>query len=184
MWDVSLLLCAVTTSAHISELDQHVSVLENRGAMRMPNATVLRGSFNLPRVGLGTGGLKGESAERISALALHLGYRHIDTAEYYQNEDAIGRAIARSGIPHSDLVITSKYFGGCEFGAPGSVYRALNATLVRLGLSSLGIYMMHFPGDLSPAPHLADFKFLITIASQGYAHPNTTGVLKPLRAAQ
>ena len=59
MWDASLLLCAVTTSAHISELDQHVSVLENRGAMRMPNATVLRASFDLPRVGLGTGGLKG-----------------------------------------------------------------------------------------------------------------------------
>ena len=107
--------------------------------------------FDLPRVGLGTGGLKGEVAERISALALHLGYRHIDTAEHYQNEDAIGRAIARSGIQQSNLVVTSKYFGGCEFGAPGSVYKAINASLVRLGISSLGIYMMHLPGDLSPA---------------------------------
>jgi diketogulonate reductase-like aldo/keto reductase len=68
----------------------------------------LSNGFLMPTIGIGTYGLSKESAKDIVMLALKLGYRHIETAPIYMNEQAIGEAIKASGIPRDALFITSK----------------------------------------------------------------------------
>ena len=65
-------------------------------------------SISLPRLGLGTFRMQGEVCRAAVESALALGYRHIDTAEMYGNEDAVGAAVAASGIARGDLHITTK----------------------------------------------------------------------------
>ena len=62
----------------------------------------------IPLIGFGTYPLKGEDAERCVAMALEAGYRHIDTAQMYANEKAVGRAIATSGLPREDIFLVTK----------------------------------------------------------------------------
>lgn len=62
----------------------------------------------IPLMGFGTYPLKGEDAERGVSMALEVGYRHIDTAQMYANEKAVGRAIKASGIPRGDIVLVTK----------------------------------------------------------------------------
>ncbi|MGH6717440.1 MAG: aldo/keto reductase, partial [Bradyrhizobium sp.] len=64
--------------------------------------------ISLPRLGLGTYRMQGETCRAAVESALELGYRHIDTAEMYANEEAIGAAIAVSGVARRDLHVTTK----------------------------------------------------------------------------
>ena len=64
--------------------------------------------ISLPRLGLGTFRMQGDTCRTAVESALALGYRHLDTAEMYGNEDAIGAAIAASGVARKDLHVTTK----------------------------------------------------------------------------
>ena len=79
-----------------------VTVLVVRSAFRRRHALLtsleLRDGHRIPAVGFGTFTIPDADAERCTALALGAGYKHIDTAEFYQNEAGVGRAIAASGI--------------------------------------------------------------------------------------
>ena len=66
------------------------------------------GGISLPKLGLGTFRMQGDACRAAVESALALGYRHIDTAEMYDNEEAIGAAIAASGIARKDLHVTTK----------------------------------------------------------------------------
>jgi len=74
--------------------------------------------ISLPRLGLGTFRMQGELCRAAVESALDLGYRHIDTAEMYGNEDAVGAAIAASGVARKDLHVTTKVWhenlAGCD----------------------------------------------------------------------
>ena len=109
-----------------------------------PGSVSLRSGRVLPLVGLGTGGLNDTMVEVVAATALGLGYRHFDTAEYYHNEAGLGKALART--PRRDIFVTTKYYGGCVMGSDGDVLRALRASLSRLSLSYVDLYLMHLPG--------------------------------------
>src|SRR3569832_450190 len=86
--------------------------------------------ISLPRLGLGTFRMQGDACRAGVESALALGYRHIDTAEMYGNEEAVGAAIAASGLPRGDITLTTKVWNDKPDG-PG-FRRAAVACLARL----------------------------------------------------
>ncbi|KAK9294480.1 hypothetical protein QLX08_010932 [Tetragonisca angustula] len=106
----------------------------------------LLSGYDMPTVGLGTWQAKPEEIERVVTTALDVGYRHIDTAFNYNNEEAIGSVLRewfKKGGKREDLFITSKLpnFGN----RPSDVERFLNLSLKRLGLDYLDMYLIHMP---------------------------------------
>src|ERR1700675_1551436 len=88
--------------------------------------------ISLPRLGLGTFRMQGDACRAAVESALGLGYRHIDTAEMYGNEEAIGAAIATSKVPRKDLHITTKVWN--ENLAPDAIRKSFDASLKKLRL--------------------------------------------------
>ncbi|KAI9761390.1 MAG: hypothetical protein M4579_001040 [Chaenotheca gracillima] len=96
----------------------------------------------IPAVGFGTWQDAGEQEAAVTA-ALSAGYRHIDTARIYGTEPAVGKALAKSGIPRSELFIVTKLWNNSHH--PDDVEAALDASLKDLGLDYLDLYLMHWP---------------------------------------
>ena len=108
----------------------------------------LNNGVEIPILGLGVYQLTepGE-CERVVSEALELGYRSIDTAASYRNEEAVGRAIAASGIPRDELFITSKVW--IQDAGEKPARAAFERSLGRLGLDYLDLYLIHQPmGDV------------------------------------
>ncbi|HTE79238.1 MAG TPA: aldo/keto reductase, partial [Reyranella sp.] len=99
--------------------------------------------ISLPRLGLGTFRLQGNACRAAVESALGLGYRHIDTAEMYGNEEPIGAAIAASGVARKELHVTTKVWN--ENLAPDAMRRAFDASLKKLGLDHFDLYLVHWP---------------------------------------
>lgn len=99
---------------------------------------------HMPRIGLGTYKTTPDSlAEDATRMALRHGYRHIDTASLYENEEGIGRAIAESGLARDDIFITTKVWND-EQGYDGTI-TALRRSLERLGTDHVDLYLVHWP---------------------------------------
>jgi 2,5-diketo-D-gluconate reductase B len=99
--------------------------------------------ISLPRLGLGTFRLQGDACRAAVESALGMGYRHIDTAEMYGNEDAIGPAIAASGVARKDLHVTTKVWN--ENLAPDAIRKAFDTSLKKLKLDHVDLYLVHWP---------------------------------------
>jgi len=99
--------------------------------------------IRIPRLGLGTYRLQGDACRRAVESALQLGYRHIDTAEMYGNEEAVGTALAGSAIPRGELHVTTKCWP--DNLAPDALKRAFDASLKKLRLDVLDLYLIHWP---------------------------------------
>jgi 2,5-diketo-D-gluconate reductase B len=99
--------------------------------------------ISLPRLGLGTYRMQGDVCRAAVESALGLGYRHIDTAEMYGNEEAIGPAIAASGIARKDLHVTTKVWN--ENLAPDAIRKAFDTSLKKLKLDHVDLYLVHWP---------------------------------------
>lgn len=97
----------------------------------------------MPRCGLGTANMRGDLAERAVRDAIEAGYRSIDTAEAYRNEDAVGRAIRASGVPRGELFVTTKF--DRHWHREDGPRQALDASLGRLGLDTLALLLIHWP---------------------------------------
>jgi 2,5-diketo-D-gluconate reductase B len=106
--------------------------------------------ISLPRLGLGTFRMQGDVCRAAVESALGLGYRHIDTAEMYANEEAIGPAIAASGVSRKDLHVTTKVWN--ENLAPDATRKAFDTSLKKLKLDHVDLYLVHWP---SPSMNLA-----------------------------
>jgi 2,5-diketo-D-gluconate reductase B len=119
--------------------------------------------INLPRLGLGTFRMQGDVCRAAVESALKLGYRHIDTAEMYGNEDAIGAAIASSGVPRGDLHVTTKVWN--ENLAPNAIRKAFDASLKKLRLDHVDLYLVHWPAKNMNLP--AMFETLIKLKEEG-----------------
>jgi 2,5-diketo-D-gluconate reductase B len=119
--------------------------------------------ISLPRLGLGTFRMQGDVCRAAVESALGLGYRHIDTAEMYANEDAIGAAIAASGLARSDLHVTTKVWH--ENLAPDAIRRAFDASLKKLRLDHVELYLVHWPSPNMNLP--AIFETLMKLKEQG-----------------
>jgi 2,5-diketo-D-gluconate reductase A len=103
----------------------------------------LRNGAEIPVLGLGTSPLVGGESERQVRAALEAGYRLIDTAENYRNEDAVGQAIRKSGIDRSELFITTKF--NRRWHSVDGVRQAYEASLQRLGVEYIDLMLVHWP---------------------------------------
>ena len=119
--------------------------------------------ISLPRLGLGTFRLQGDACRVAVESALGLGYRHIDTAEMYGNEDPIGAAIAASGVARGDLHVTTKVWN--ENLAPDAIRRAFDASLKKLKLEQVDLYLVHWPAKNMNLP--AMFETLLKLKQEG-----------------
>lgn len=106
----------------------------------------------LPAVGLGTFQLEGRRCEEVVREALALGYRHVDTAEGYGNEEAIGRALR--GRDRAEVFLTTKVWR--DHLRPVGLRRACEGSLRRLGTSYVDLYLVHWPNRDVPAAETVD----------------------------
>ncbi|KAF5343442.1 hypothetical protein D9758_011837 [Tetrapyrgos nigripes] len=106
----------------------------------------LNNGMEIPAIGLGTWQSKPEEVVAAVSHALKEGYRHIDCAWGYGNEKDVGEGIRQSGIPRSDIWITSKLWGTYH----SRVEECLDQTLSNLGTDYLDLYLIHWPVPLNP----------------------------------
>ncbi|ORW34033.1 2,5-diketo-D-gluconic acid reductase [Mycobacterium paraense] len=125
----------------------------------------------MPVLGLGVADLSEDEAERAVAAALEIGCRLIDTAAAYGNEAGVGRAIAASGIPRAELFVTTK-LATPEHGF-SKAQQACSASLERLGLDYVDLYLIHWP---APAQGKYVDAFGGMIQSRGEGHARSIGV--------
>lgn len=97
----------------------------------------------MPQLGFGVFQVPPQDVERVVTVALEAGYRSLDTAAMYRNEEGVGRAIAASGIPRDELFVTTK-LNNPEHKS-GEVERAFDESLRKLGLDQLDLYLIHWP---------------------------------------
>jgi len=112
-----------------------IPVLQARGA-------------HIPRLGLGTYDLNGSACSRIVEAALAMGYRHIDTAEMYDNEDAVGIGMRASSVPRSDIFLTTKIWY-TDLHA-GKVHACADRSLHRLRTDYVDLLLIHWPNPTIP----------------------------------
>ena len=99
--------------------------------------------LRIPRLGLGTWPMRGAEAQRAVESAIALGYRHIDTAAMYGNEDAVGAGIAACGLPRGDIFLTTKvWWTDLE---PTALRASAEASLERLGTPYADLILIHWP---------------------------------------
>lgn len=100
-------------------------------------------NIRMPRLGLGTWPMKGEECTKAVESALALGYRHIDTAEMYGNEEAVGLGLAASGLPRGEIFLTTKIWNDKTNGA--AIRTAFDACLKRLATPYVDLLLIHWP---------------------------------------
>lgn len=103
----------------------------------------LRNGAKLPALGLGTYGLTGDPGVVSVRTALQAGYRLLDTAENYRNEETVGAGVAASGVPRSEVFVTSKF--NREWHSVDGARKAFQASIERLGLDYLDLLLIHWP---------------------------------------
>jgi diketogulonate reductase-like aldo/keto reductase len=100
---------------------------------------------SVPAIGFGTFELDDAEAERCTRIALDVGYRHIDTAQAYRNEEGVGRAIAASDVDRDEVFVTTKVWR--DNAARDDVHRSTRESLDRLGLDHVDLLLIHWPAD-------------------------------------
>ena len=113
-----------------------------------PAPSVAANGAKIPLVGLGTWDLRGRTCVRMVEQALRLGYRHIDTAEMYDNEREVGEGLHASGIKRGDVFVTTKVWPS-HF-APRDLERAARDSLARLRLREIDLLLLHWPNQQIP----------------------------------
>lgn len=108
--------------------------------------------LHMPKLGLGTYRMKGEECVAAVTGALERGYRHLDTAKMYANEEAVGEAMANSPVPRGDIHLTTKVWWDSL--APDAMQRSLEDSLTKLRTDYLDLFLIHWPApgmDLAAA---------------------------------
>ncbi|MFJ5282118.1 aldo/keto reductase [Streptomyces parvulus] len=109
----------------------------------MVTTVALNDGTAIPQLGFGTYLIPAEQTGIIVGKAIEAGYRHIDTAQMYGNEEGVGQAIAASGIERKDFYVTSKLNNGNH--QADDVRRTFDETLTKLGLEYLDLFLIHWP---------------------------------------
>ncbi|MFD7433790.1 aldo/keto reductase [Streptomyces sp. NPDC059861] len=104
---------------------------------------ILNNGVEMPQLGFGVWQVPDDEAERAVATALEAGYRSIDTAAIYGNEEGTGKAIGASGLPREELFVTTKLWNGDQ--GYDSTLRAFDVSLDKLGLDYVDLYLIHWP---------------------------------------
>ncbi|SFH72601.1 aldo/keto reductase [Bradyrhizobium sp. Gha] len=110
----------------------------------MNNTVIKSRQLNMPKLGLGTWPMVGEECTRAVLQALEVGYRHVDTAAAYQNEDAVGRALVETDVPREKIHVTSKVWW--DKLAPDDMRQSFDNTLRALQSEYVDLFLIHWPG--------------------------------------
>ncbi len=111
--------------------------------MTVPTISLNNGT-RIPQVGLGTWQVRDQNeCEQAVLAALEVGYRHIDTAQIYQNEEFVGAAVAKSGLKREDIFITTKIWNGNQW--PSKVEPSLDESLRKLQTNYVDLLLLHWP---------------------------------------
>lgn len=122
-----------------------MSTSVSNGAADLSSARLpLNVGTSIPQVGLGVWQTpRGEVTRRAVRTALQLGYRHVDTARIYGNEADVGAGLRASGVPRAEVFVTTKLWNDDQ--GYDSTLRAFDASLDRLGLDYVDLYLLHWP---------------------------------------
>jgi diketogulonate reductase-like aldo/keto reductase len=112
------------------------------------NHIVEANGAKIPQLGLGTWELKGDVCVRIVAEALRLGYRHVDTAEMYGNEEAVGEGVRQSGVKRGDVFVTTKIWHTHLL--PSALLQATKESLAKLKFDYVDLLLLHWPNTDVP----------------------------------
>lgn len=124
----------------------------------------LRDGNAIPQLGLGVWQVDPATTARVVADAIAVGYRSIDTAEGYRNEEGVGEAIKQVDVPRSELFITSKLRNGGH--ARDLALSSFDATMKALGLEQLDLFLIHWPIP-SQDKYVEAWKTLVELKTQG-----------------
>ncbi|ELY66225.1 aldo/keto reductase [Natronococcus jeotgali] len=112
------------------------------------SSTIDAGNAAIPALGFGTARMTGEECRRAVAAALEAGYRHLDTAQLYDNENAVGDALAASDVPREDVFVVTKL--DTDNLARDAVLESTRRSCERLGLETIDLLLIHAPRDQTP----------------------------------
>jgi diketogulonate reductase-like aldo/keto reductase len=110
--------------------------------MSVPNV-ILNNGIEIPQLGFGVWRVPADDTQRAVAAALDAGYRHIDTAKLYDNEEGVGAAIRESGLERDEVFVTTKVWNSDQ--GYDDTMRAFDASMERLGFDVLDLYLIHWP---------------------------------------
>ena len=105
----------------------------------------LNNGLIIPQIGVGTWTLRGETARQNVLLALKAGFRHIDTAQGYENEAEVGQGIADSGVPRSEIFITTKVATNIMREGQEAVQQSIDESLAKLKTDYIDLLLIHWP---------------------------------------
>ncbi|WP_431981759.1 aldo/keto reductase [Streptomyces qinglanensis] len=108
----------------------------------VPTITLNNG-VTMPQLGFGVWQVPADEAATAVTTALESGYRSIDTAAAYENEEGVGRALAASGLPRDEVFVTTKLWNADQ--GYDTALRAFDASLAKLGLDFVDLYLIHWP---------------------------------------
>lgn len=136
----------------------------------------LNDGHHIPQFGLGVWQTPAEETAQVVKTALDLGYRHIDTAAIYGNEEGVGKAIAQAGLPRDELFVTTKLWNADQ--GYDSALRAFDASLAKLGLEYVDLYLIHWPLP-ERQDYVETWKGLVQLQQQGLARSIGVSNFKP-----
>lgn len=133
-----------------------------RQSMEVDSVALASGA-RMPLLGLGTWQARGRSAFDAVLEALEVGYRHVDTATAYGNEEQVGRAVAESGVPRGEIFVTTKL----PPGRAGRERAALEESLEELGFAYVDLWLIHWPPRGGARPDV--WERLLELRAEGLA---------------
>ena len=133
--------------------------------MTVPTLT-LNNQTEIPQLGFGVFQVPPAQTADVVSVAIQVGYRHIDTAQMYQNEQEVGEALKATDVPRSELYITSKLNNG--YHRPDDARRAFDDTMAKLGLEQLDLFLIHWPlPTLYDGDYVSTWRTLTEFVEQG-----------------
>jgi 2,5-diketo-D-gluconate reductase A len=135
--------------------------------MTVPSIDLHDGT-TIPQLGLGVFQVPPEDTARVVTDGLEVGYRHIDTAQMYQNEAGVGEALAASGLPREELYVTTKLSNAHH--RPDDARRSLEESLDRLRLDRVDLFLVHWPlPTLYDGDYVSTWRTLAELVAEGRA---------------
>jgi len=164
-------LWGVEYKADLADMAQASEVPPSPSSLNLSTRFNLGDGTSMPALGFGTYQINDDDVVAAVETALKLGYRHIDTAQAYENEVGVGKGLVASGVDTSEVFITTKLWpGNPDWGMPSKSYdetiAATKASVEKLGVDSVDLYLIHAPFGGAEA-RLAMYRAMVTCQKEG-----------------